>query len=124
VVICLWICGTKTGKTYWYLIPRVNTKWFNLVVQTFAVEVAACSGKIILLVQDRAGCHTSKSQVTNLNHPRISPPYSPELQPAERLWCLVDEPLVNAHFEKIEQLEDVLATRCCVLQKMKDEIKI
>jgi hypothetical protein len=59
------------------------------------------------LVQDRAGWHTSKSQVTNLNHPRISPSYSPELQPAERLWCLVDEPLVNAHFEKIEQLEDV-----------------
>ncbi|MGD1804735.1 hypothetical protein ACP6PL_04740 [Dapis sp. BLCC M126] len=23
------------------------------------------------------------------------PPYSPELQPAERLWALVDEPLVN-----------------------------
>jgi hypothetical protein len=26
------------------------------------------------------------------------PPYSPELQPAERLWSLVDEPVANKHF--------------------------
>jgi hypothetical protein len=35
----------------------------------------------------------------------------------------VDEPLVNEHFESIEQLENVLAARCCVLQEMTDEIK-
>jgi transposase len=33
------------------------------------------------------------------------PPYSPELQPAERLWTLADEPLVNEHFDSLEQLE-------------------
>ncbi|WP_353738116.1 hypothetical protein [Microcystis sp. M038S2] len=33
------------------------------------------------------------------------PAYSPELQPAERLWSLVDEPLVNEYFETIEALE-------------------
>lgn len=114
----------KTGKTYWYLIPRVNTKWLNLVLKTFAAEAGASPQKIILLVQDRAGWHTSKkvklpaSLVTEL-----LPPYSPELQPAERLWSLVDEPLVNAHFESIDQLENVLAARCCILQEMTDEIK-
>jgi len=107
-----------------YLIPRVNTKWLNLVWQTFAAEVAACSEKIILIVQDRAGWHTSKKvKVPTSIVPEFLPPYSPELQPAERLWCLLDEALVNAHFERIEQLEDVLATRCCTLQKMKDEIR-
>jgi hypothetical protein len=29
------------------------------------------------------------------------PPYSPELQPAERLWPLVDEPIVNRHFASL-----------------------
>lgn len=43
------------------------------------------------------------------------PPYSPELQPAERLWCLVDEALVNKSFDKIEDLEEVLAERCQIL---------
>lgn len=31
--------------------------------------------------------------------------YSPELQPAERLWKLVDEPLVNRDFESIGEIE-------------------
>jgi len=34
--------------------------------------------------------------------------YSPELQPAERLWSLVDEPLVNEHFETIEEMEETM----------------
>jgi len=36
---------------------------------------------------------------------------------------LVDEPLVNEHFESIDELEDVLATRCCVLQQMNNALK-
>ncbi|GBL16105.1 hypothetical protein MTo_03426 [Microcystis aeruginosa NIES-1211] len=31
---------------------------------------------------------------------------SPELQPAERLWSLVDESLVNEHFETMEEREE------------------
>lgn len=51
------------------------------------------------------------------------PAYSPELQPAERLWTLVDEPLVNQHFETIEQIEEQLIKRCNILTTMKEEIK-
>jgi hypothetical protein len=36
---------------------------------------------------------------------------------------LVDVPLVNQHFESIDQLEKVVAKRCCVLQEMREEIK-
>jgi transposase len=114
----------KTGRTYWDLIPRVNTLWLNLVLTTFATEVGASYQKIILLVQDRAGWHTSnKIQLPTGIVREFLPPYSPELQPAERLWSLVDEPLVNEHFESIDELEDVLAARCCVLQQMSHEIK-
>lgn len=98
----------KTGKTYWYLIPRVNTKWFNLVLKTFAEEVGASESKKILLVQDRAGWHTSpKVELPTGIVVEFLPPYSPELQPAERLWSLVDECLVNEHFESLNDLEDV-----------------
>ncbi len=37
------------------------------------------------------------------------------IQPAKRLSKLVDEPLVNRCFDTIENLEDVLEQRCCVL---------
>lgn len=114
----------KTGKTCWYLIPRVNTQWLNVVLTTFATDVGASRSKIILLIQDRAGWHTSqKLKLPEGIIVELLPPYSPELQPAERLWTLVDEPLFNEHFDGIEQLEDVLAKRCCVLQEMREDIK-
>lgn len=78
----------------------------------------------MLLVEDNAGWH--RSQKTNIPPGIIVeflPPYSPELQPAERLWTLVDEPLVNQYFETIEELEEVLVLRCNVLREMKAEIK-
>ena len=115
----------KTGETHWYLIPRVNVLWFNLVLATFAVEVGASQGKRILLVEDRAGWHRSKqiclpSGITT----EYLPAYSPELQPAERLWKLVDKHLVNEHFETLDELEEVLVKRCHVLSdKMQSEIK-
>ena len=44
-------------------------------------------------------------------------PYSPELQPAERLWKLVDELLINTYFETIDELETILVERCRFLQE-------
>ena len=115
----------KTGETCWYLLPRVNVKWFNLALEHFAREVGAGKNKIALVIEDQAGWH--RSQKVELPEGVITqflPPYSPELQPAERLWPLADEPLVNRYFETIEELEEVLAQRCCVLQKdMKEEIR-
>ena len=40
------------------------------------------------------------------------PPHSPELQPAERLWPLVDEPVANRHFAPLDDLDAVVAERC------------
>jgi hypothetical protein len=49
--------------------------------------------------------------------------YLPELQPADRLWQLADEPLVNQAFDSLDALEDQLAKRCCTLMMMQAEIK-
>ena len=40
------------------------------------------------------------------------PPYSPELQPAERLWPLVDEAVVNRHSATPDALDATVAARC------------
>ena len=96
----------------------------NVVLETFAREAGANQDKIILLVQDRAGWHRSKK----VNLPtgietEFLPAYSPELQPAERLWSLVDEPIANENIVSVDQLEEILSKRCCVLTEMKEEIK-
>ena len=35
----------QTGETSFYLIPRVNTKWLNLVYESFAVDVGISEKK-------------------------------------------------------------------------------
>ena len=45
------------------------------------------------------------------------------LQPAETLWELVDEPLVNKHIATIEALEDIVANRCRALADQPTIIK-
>lgn len=106
------------------MIPRVNTQWMNVVLETFATEAGVDQNKIILLVQDRAGWH--RSQKVNLPSgikTEFLPAYSPELQPAERLWSLVDEAIANENIESIDELEERLSKRCCVLSQMTEEIK-
>jgi transposase len=75
-------------------------------------------------VEDNAGWHRSqKCEIPAGLEIEFLPAYSPELQPAERLWKLVDEPIVNEYFETIDELEEVLIKRCNILTEMKTEIK-
>ena len=75
-------------------------------------------------MQDHAGWHRSqKVQIPEGIEVEFLPPYSPELQPAERLWKLVDEPLVNECFESLDEIEELLVKRCNVLSNMKEEIR-
>lgn len=75
-------------------------------------------------MEDNAGWHRShKVEVPESITIEFLPPYSPELQPAERLWSLVDEPLVNQYFETIDEIEEILVRRCNVLNNMEKEIK-
>lgn len=113
-----------TGDTEWLILPRVNGDWFNQALATFAKQVGAGPHKQILLVIDVAGWHNRKDLVVPDGiHLEVLPPYSPELQPAERLWRLADEPLVNRCFDALSDLEDVLEARCRTLLSMQSEIK-
>jgi transposase len=73
--------------------------------RSVAKEVGINNNKIILLVEDNAGWHRSqKVKIPEGIIVDFLPAYSPELQTAERLWSLVDEPLVNEYFETIEEI--------------------
>ncbi len=75
---------------------------------------------------DQAGWHVSELVTLQLPvglHLEFMPPYSPELQPAERLWPLTNEPIANRTFESLDELEEVLFQRCLVLLQQQDLIK-
>jgi len=61
--------------------------------------------KTILLVMDRAGWPMSERLVISSGiYVEYLPAYSLELQPAERLWSVTDEPLVNKSFDAYTRL--------------------
>ena len=113
-----------SGRTHWVLLPSVTTDLFTLALQHFAQAVGVSKQKHIVLVLDRAGWHTSKSLIVPEGlHLLFLPPSSPELQPAEHLWPLSNEPLVNRHFHDLDELEEVQAQRCVILQDSPDLIR-
>ena len=102
-----------TGETFWLILPRVNKELFSLALKEFAEWVGAGEDKRVVLAVDRAGWHTSEEvEAPEGLHLLKLPPRSPELQPSERLWPLVDEPVANRHFEDLDELEGVLVERC------------
>ena len=77
----------------------------------------------MLLVLDQARWHTSdKLRVPEGVELLFLPPYSPELQPAQRLCNLSDKPLANRVFNTLDDLQAVLSKRCAYLRTQPDLI--
>jgi transposase len=102
-----------SGDSFWFLTPGINIELFELALREFAKARGAGGNKVIFLVLDRAGWHAS-SKVVVPEGVRLLflPPYSPELQPAERLWSLSNETICNRCFATIEELEEAQIQRC------------
>ena len=62
------------------------------------------------LIMDQAGWHKAKDLKIPPNiHILYLPPYSPELNPVERLWLHIKQNILNNKvYDKIEDLEDKL----------------
>lgn len=116
------VCPEKGGSSFW-LTPTVSKEVFLLLLEAFAEEQGVGRSKRIILVLDNAGWHLEESEVPEGIVLDFLPPYSPELQPAERIWALSDETLINRSFETIEALEEVLGARCVELSQMPDVIR-
>ena len=114
----------QSGKTSWLLMPTVNTAAFSLALSAFAQEQAVGPNKHLLLVLDQAGWHKSAElKIPQGLHLLFLPSHSPELQPAERLWPLSNEPLANRVLTSLDELEQLQAERCRWLQAHPEMIR-
>src|SRR3954449_13558955 len=111
-----------SGETFWYVSNGVSKPFFAALLALFAREAGAGRERMIVLGLDSAGWHTAPNLVVP-DGIRLAnlPPYSPELQPAEHLWPVLDEPLANQYFATLADLEHVVAQRCRVLNR--DQLK-
>lgn len=125
----LWLYGfvhPESGETYFWILPKVNITLFNRVLADFAKEFGLGKNKQVVLALDQAGWHTSEQVKLHLPeglHLEFMPSHSPELQPAERLWPLTNEPMANRSFETLDELEQVLFERCRELLKQPELIR-
>jgi transposase len=102
-----------SGEAVWYLCSGLSKPFFAELLATFARETGAGRERSIVLVLDNAGWHGPKDLAVPDGVSLVFlPPYSPELQPAEHLWPLVDEPIVNRHVASLDELSTAVAARC------------
>jgi len=95
-----------TGHSSAMLAPHMNTHYMNAHLRFISEAVGAATQ--VVLVLDGAGWHVSKT----LNVPRSItllplPPYSPELNPMERVWAyLRSHFLSNRVYQDYDDLFD------------------
>lgn len=116
----LWVYAfvrPATGETWWLVLPRVNVAAMTAALAEFARAMGAGEGKRIVLALDQAGWHTSAKVAVPDGITLVPlPARSPELQPAERLWGLVDEAVANRLWETLDGLQGAVVERCRVVR--------
>jgi hypothetical protein len=108
----------QSGQNYWLLLPKVNYLVFNLALAQWAKGIGASPTRRKVLILDGASWHRGrKVEIPEGVHLIFLPPYSPELQPAERLWPLSNEGIANRKFDSLAELEAVQSQWCLELAK-------
>lgn len=78
----------RTGEFYALMIPHSNTTIFQIVLDNANADITF-ERKRNLLILDNASWHKSKSLELGNFERVFLPPYSPDLNPIERLWHLM-----------------------------------
>ncbi len=113
-----------TGEVEWWIANTVNVALFQAILNAFAKQRSIAGDNPAVLLLDNAGWHHGKNlKLPDGLHPCYLPAYTPELQPAERLWTLTDEPIVNKAFDSLDDLDQILGERCCALSGQPERIK-
>ena len=93
-----------TGESSAMLAPTVNTDYMNAHLRFISKQAAP--DRHVVLVLDQAGWHVAKALRVPDNVTLLHlPPYSPELNPTERLWAyLKSHYLSNRVFKDYDDL--------------------
>ena len=104
-----------SGEHFSLIISNVDTDCMNIFLEQLSAQYL---GKKIALIMDGAGWHKSKGLIVPENIEIIYlPPYSPELNPVERLWLHIKSHMLrNKLYESLGELERYL---CQFVRSMK-----
>lgn len=113
-----------SGRTVNLVGDQVCSFAMSAALAHFAQQVGAGPLRRIALVLDGAGWHKAKDLVIPEGiHPMFLPPYSPELQPAERVWPVINEGIANRGLPNMEALAAVINQRVEYLNQSTSRIR-
>lgn len=96
----------------------------SAVLKEFAEEAGLGPKRRAVVVLDGAGWHTAGDLVVPEGvHLVKLPAYSPELQPAERLWPIITEGIANRTFGTLPELMKVVESRCRHMDTNRDQVR-
>lgn len=102
----LWIWGSfspLTGDAFYWETPIVNNTIFEAYLRALSDRSPK---KYIILVIDNAGFHASKNiQIPNNIRLLRIPPYTPELNPAEKVWQYMKSKVAMKYNEDLKSLQ-------------------
>ena len=79
-----------TDNAFALILPHVNTEAMQIFLDRFAKTIA--DDEHVAMILDQAGWHGAKALVVPSNITLVPlPPYSPELNPVERVWLYLKE---------------------------------
>ena len=97
-----------TGESFFLELPYRNTVHFQIFLEEFAHHYQDTLNIVLL---DNGSCHKAKALVIPDNVACLFlPPYSPELNPIERLWQDMKAQLAWVLAARLEALEHRVAT--------------
>lgn len=97
-----------TGESFFLELPSLNSSTFQLWVDGFR---AAFPDSYNIVVLDKGAFHKAKVVQWPPNVvPLFLPPYSPELNPIERLWRDLKDRLADHLCQTLEALSDAVCT--------------
>lgn len=97
-----------TGSSYMLLLPQCNSESFQSFLNEFSKQKSQ-EYKVVIL--DNGAFHHAKRLVIPHNiHLVFLPPYSPELNPAEKIWRMLKDQTAMKAYPAIDQLIEHLQT--------------
>ena len=123
IYLYAFVCPESGQSRYW-IVPEVTRAAYSKVMSAFAESVQAGKKHHVLVVEDNAGFHgynEGDESPEGIEVVRL-PPYSPELQPVERMWELTDQTIANKCFKSIKELIEMLGRQCMLLETQLDRV--
>lgn len=109
----------KDGHHFLLELPYANTDSFQIFLNEFSKQRPE---QLKIIILDNAGFHKAKKLKIPDNIVLIFlPPYSPELNPAEKLWAKFKRSFTNKLFKTLKEISEFISN---FLTKLNEKIII